>query len=74
VRHAKLSLARRGPSTHEATRVHYSSRRRGGMAARGARAPFHLLWGKFAVKPPPARERFDLAADNLPVASYSFIM
>ena len=33
------SLARRGPSTHEAARVHHAARRRGGsMAARGARA------------------------------------
>ena len=37
--HAKLSLARRGPSTHEPPRVHHAARRRGGsVAARGARA------------------------------------
>jgi hypothetical protein len=39
VRHAKLSLARRGPSTHESPRVHNLSRRRGGcVAACGASA------------------------------------
>jgi hypothetical protein len=37
--HAKLSLARRGPSTHEKTRLHHAPRRRGGcVAARRKRA------------------------------------
>jgi putative ABC transport system substrate-binding protein len=31
--HAKLSLARRGPSTHEQARVHHAARRRGGGVA-----------------------------------------
>ena len=41
MRHAKLSLARRGPSTHEAPRVHHAARQRGCVAAADADAAAH---------------------------------
>ena len=59
-RTVKLSLARRGPSTHEAPPVHHAARRRGGMAARGAcrkadRVPISMLSLKADDKEAQAR-------------------